>query len=116
MRQQASPRYPGEAVTGVKNVTGGYTVVDIARSPRQVEERPVAVGITRVRMLRTAIAASCAVAALTVAGLPVAAWLAFPLGLGAPGVWWGLAAGLFVACGTLGPRLWLRVRRDSSSA
>ncbi|MGA0853684.1 MAG: MATE family efflux transporter, partial [Luteolibacter sp.] len=51
-----------------------------------------------------------------VAGLPVAAWLAFPLGLGAPGVWWGLAAGLFVACGTLGPRLWLRVRRDSSSA
>ena len=51
-----------------------------------------------------------------VAGLPVAAWLAFPLELGAPGVWWGLAAGLFVACGTLGPRLWLRVRRDSSSA
>ena len=36
-------------------------------------------------------------------------------GLGAPGVWWGLAAGLFVACATLGPRLWLRVRRDSSS-
>lgn len=33
----------------------------------------MAVGITRVRMLRTAIAASCAVAALTVAGLPVAA-------------------------------------------
>ncbi|VEG53033.1 cutinase [Mycolicibacterium aurum] len=33
----------------------------------------MAVGITRVRMLRTAIAASYAVAALTVAGLPVAA-------------------------------------------
>jgi len=51
-----------------------------------------------------------------IAGLPVAAWLAFRGGLGAPGVWWGLAAGLFVACATLGPRLWLRVRRDSSSA
>jgi MATE family multidrug resistance protein len=47
------------------------------------------------------------------AGLPVAAWLAFRGGLGAPGVWWGLAAGLFVACATLGPRLWIRVRRDS---
>jgi MATE family multidrug resistance protein len=51
-----------------------------------------------------------------VAGLPVAAWLAFRGGLGAPGVWWGLAAGLFVACVTLGPRLWFRVRRDTPSA
>lgn len=51
-----------------------------------------------------------------IAGLPVAWWLAFRGGLGAPGVWWGLATGLFVACGTLGPRLWWRVRRDTSSA
>jgi MATE family multidrug resistance protein len=51
-----------------------------------------------------------------VAGLPVAAWLAFRGGLDAPGVWWGLAAGLFVACATLGPRLWFRVRRDTPSA
>jgi multidrug resistance protein, MATE family len=43
-------------------------------------------------------------------GLPVGAGLAFALGLGARGVWWGLAAGLFVACLTLGPRLWIRVR------
>jgi len=41
-------------------------------------------------------------------GLPVAAGLAFWLDLEARGVWWGLAAGLFVACVTLGPRLWNR--------
>jgi MATE family multidrug resistance protein len=41
-------------------------------------------------------------------GLPVGAGLAFGMQLGARGVWWGLAAGLFVACITLGPRLWLR--------
>jgi MATE family multidrug resistance protein len=39
-------------------------------------------------------------------GLPVGAGLAFGLRLQAIGVWWGLAAGLFVACITLGPRLW----------
>jgi MATE family multidrug resistance protein len=44
-----------------------------------------------------------------VVGLPVSAWLGFGLGMGARGVWWGLAAGLFVACVTLGPRLWFRV-------
>ena len=41
-------------------------------------------------------------------GLPVGAGLAFGMHLGARGVWWGLAAGLFVACITLGPRLWMR--------
>jgi len=46
-------------------------------------------------------------------GLPVAALLAFPMQLGARGVWWGLAAGLFVSCITLGPRLWLRSRESS---
>jgi len=39
-------------------------------------------------------------------GLPVSAGLAFGLHLGAIGIWWGLAAGLFIACITLGPRLW----------
>ena len=43
-------------------------------------------------------------------GLPVAALLAFNMGLEARGVWWGLAAGLFVACLTLGPRLWQRTK------
>jgi MATE family multidrug resistance protein len=43
-------------------------------------------------------------------GLPVAAGLAFGLKLGALGVWWGLAAGLGVACLTLSPRLWKRTR------
>jgi MATE family multidrug resistance protein len=39
-------------------------------------------------------------------GLPLSGWLAFGAGLGARGVWWGLAVGLGVACVTLGPRLW----------
>jgi MATE family multidrug resistance protein len=44
------------------------------------------------------------------AGLPMSAGLAFGLGFGATGVWWGLAAGLLVACVTLGPRLWKKTR------
>lgn len=43
-------------------------------------------------------------------GLPLSGGLAFGLGFGALGVWWGLAAGLFVACVTLGPRLWKKTR------
>jgi MATE family multidrug resistance protein len=43
-----------------------------------------------------------------ICGMPLAAVLAFGLGLEARGVWWGLAAGLAVACFTLGPRLWRR--------
>jgi len=49
-----------------------------------------------------------------VVGLPLSAWLAFGLGMEARGVWWGLAAGLFVACVTLGPRLWNRARTHRS--
>lgn len=44
-------------------------------------------------------------------GLPVSAGLGFGAGLGARGVWWGLAVGLFVACITLGPRLWNQTSR-----
>lgn len=43
-------------------------------------------------------------------GLPVGAGLAFGLHLQAIGVWWGLAAGLLIACITLGPRLWRKTR------
>jgi multidrug resistance protein, MATE family len=39
-------------------------------------------------------------------GLPVGAGLAFGLKMTAAGIWWGLAAGLFTASITLGPRLW----------
>lgn len=39
-------------------------------------------------------------------GLPVGAGLGLGLEMGAVGVWWGLAAGLFIAAITLGPRLW----------
>ena len=41
-----------------------------------------------------------------IVGLPVSAGLAFMVRWGAAGVWWGLAAGLLIACITLGPRLW----------
>jgi len=48
-----------------------------------------------------------------IVGLPLSAWLAFGMRMEARGVWWGLAAGLFVACITLGPRLWRQARRAS---
>lgn len=41
-----------------------------------------------------------------IVGLPVALVLSMKFGFGAVGVWCGLAAGLMVACVTLGPRLW----------
>ncbi len=49
-------------------------------------------------------------AAYWLVGLPISAGLAFGYHLGAIGVWWGLAAGLFVACVTLAPRLWNRTK------
>lgn len=48
-------------------------------------------------------------------GLPVGAGLGLGAGMGALGVWWGLAAGLFVASITLGPRLWKLSGRAMSS-
>ncbi|MET1079359.1 MAG: NorM family multidrug efflux MATE transporter [Pseudomonas sp.] len=50
-------------------------------------------------------------------GAPVAWWLAFPQGWGAPGVWWGLAAGL--ACAAVGLTLgfeWKTARMLKPSA
>lgn len=47
-----------------------------------------------------------------VIGLPLGCWLAFPRGLGAAGLWWGLVLGLFVVAIAL---LWivrLRLRRE----
>jgi multidrug resistance protein, MATE family len=52
-------------------------------------------------------------AAYWLIGLPVSAWLGFSCQMGASGVWWGLAAGLFTACVTLGPRLWMHLRASS---
>ncbi len=49
-----------------------------------------------------------------IVGLPVAVLLS--TGLGAVGVWCGLAAGLFVACVTLGPRLWKMTEPSVSAA
>lgn len=49
-------------------------------------------------------------AAYWLVGLPISAGLAFGYDLGAIGVWWGLAAGLFIACMTLVPRLWNRTK------
>lgn len=48
-------------------------------------------------------------------GLPVALVLSMKFDFGAVGVWCGLAVGLFVACITLGPRLWkMTVPRGAS--
>jgi multidrug resistance protein, MATE family len=47
-------------------------------------------------------------------GLPLSAWMAFSLKMGALGVWWGLAAGLFVACVTLGTRLWRKTGKHTA--
>ena len=51
-----------------------------------------------------------------IVGLPISAGLAFGRHLGACGVWWGLAAGLFVACATLGPRLWKQTGHATRSS
>lgn len=47
-------------------------------------------------------------------GIPAGALLAFHGGMGARGVWWGLAIGLTTACLTIGARLWKTVRRPAS--
>jgi MATE family multidrug resistance protein len=67
------------------------------------------VQVASVSMLRglhdTRIPALMGFVSYWIVGLPVALWLAEWLGMQARGVWWGLAAGLFIACLTLGPRL-----------
>jgi multidrug resistance protein, MATE family len=45
-------------------------------------------------------------------GLPLGCWLAFPHGLGAAGLWWGLVLGLFVVAIALFLILRLRLRRE----
>lgn len=42
-------------------------------------------------------------------GIPASYVLAFPLGLGGPGLWLGLAVGLFLAAGLLMARFWWRL-------
>jgi MATE family multidrug resistance protein len=51
-------------------------------------------------------------AGFAVAGLPLGAWLCFSLGLGAPGVWWGLSAGLAAVAALLGWRVHVVVGGD----
>ena len=66
--------------------------------------------ICSVAMLRslhdTKIPALIGFFAYWIIGLPIAVLLSVKFDLGAVGVWCGLAAGLFIACITLGPRLW----------
>jgi multidrug resistance protein, MATE family len=50
-----------------------------------------------------------------VVGIPISGFLAFQASCGPCGIWWGLAAGLAVACVTLGPRLWNRIQRVINS-
>jgi MATE family multidrug resistance protein len=51
-------------------------------------------------------------AGFAVAGLPLGAWLCFSAGLGAPGVWWGLTAGLAAVAAMLGWRVHVVVGGD----
>jgi len=61
----------------------------------------------------TKIAAWMGFVSYWVVGLPLSYILAFSSGMGPRGVWWGLAAGLVVACLTLGLRLHRRIGRIS---
>jgi len=45
-------------------------------------------------------------------GLPVSLWLAFPMGMGPQGLWWGLVAGLASVATLLVVRVRHRLRRD----
>jgi MATE family multidrug resistance protein len=45
-------------------------------------------------------------------GMPVSLWLAFGLGYGAEGLWWGLVVGLMIVAVFLVVRLRLRERHD----
>ena len=72
-----------QIVDGIQGVSGG-----ILRGA----------GDTRVPMLAN-------LAGYAVLGLPLGAWLCFTLGMGAPGIWWGLCAGLAAVAGLLGWRV-----------
>jgi len=58
-------------------------------------------GDTRVPMILSTLGFWCL-------GIPVSLGLAFGLGLGAPGLWWGLVAGLAIVAIVLVVRLWRR--------
>lgn len=51
-----------------------------------------------------------AVFAYWVISIPVGGWLAFKMGMGAPGMWWGITLGLTITALLLGLRLWHRTR------
>lgn len=51
-----------------------------------------------------------AVFAYWVVSLPIGGWLAFEVGMGARGMWWGITIGLTLTALLLGRRLWLKTR------
>jgi len=72
-----------QIVDGIQGVSGG-----ILRGA----------GDTRVPMLSN-------LAGYALVGIPLGAWLCFTLGWGAPGIWWGLCAGLAAVAALLGWRV-----------
>jgi multidrug resistance protein, MATE family len=72
-----------QVVDGIQGVSGG-----ILRGA----------GDTRIPMLSN-------LAGYAVVGLPIGAWLCFSIGWGAPGIWWGLCAGLAAVACLLGWRV-----------
>lgn len=70
----------------------------------------IAAGVLR-GMGRTRFAMGANLLGYYVVGLPLGVWLTFYRGLGLPGIWWGLFAGLFLVAGVL--LLWVyRVRHQ----
>ena len=50
-----------------------------------------------------------------VAGVPLGWWLAYQVGMGAVGIWWGLTTGLWLTALGLGFRVWLRLRKEKKT-
>ncbi|MCP5538061.1 MAG: MATE family efflux transporter [Akkermansiaceae bacterium] len=86
-----------ELATGLLLIAGVFQIFDGS----QVISSSALRGMGDVR-----IPASLGILAYWVVAIPAGAYLAFSYGLGARGVWWGLALGLGVAALTLGIRVW----------
>jgi MATE family multidrug resistance protein len=98
-----------EAFTGDPGVIGLTASLLVIVGVFQVVDSLQVASLSMLRGLHdTRVPAVMGFVSYWIIGLPVSALLAFRFDLGARGVWWGLAAGLCVACMTLGPRLWMR--------
>jgi MATE family multidrug resistance protein len=84
------------AATALIPIAGVFQIVDGIQGVSSGILRGT--GDTRIPMLSN-------LAGYAVVGLPIGAWLCFSLGWGAPGIWWGLCAGLAAVALLLGWRV-----------